>query len=315
MLVSAGLVGWLAWRMDWALVGRAFAGLRVELWLAALGVYLLTQLVSALRWRLLARPLGFDRPLSQLVGYYFIGMYFNLLLPTSVGGDVVRAWYLIDGPGKRLRAFLSVFIDRFSGLLVLLGLACVATLFAPSALPAWVPLSVWATAGCAAVGFLTVPLLDRITGRFGRIRRSVDGAREYLGRPRLLLGTTLLSLVVQAANVIVVWLVGCAIGARVPFGYYWILVPMVSLLTLAPVSLNGMGVREGGTALFLAPLGVDASTAVTLAFLWFTVFAAASLGGGAVYLLGHFPRVEERPHEPVGGDSDQGRAGQSQAAA
>jgi uncharacterized membrane protein YbhN (UPF0104 family) len=59
---------------------------------------------------------------------------------------------------------------------------------------------------------------------------------------------------------------------------------MVSLLMLLPISVNGMGVREGGMVLFLLPLGVDESSAVTLAFLWFATGVAVSLMGGVVYL-------------------------------
>src|SRR5581483_5086668 len=105
-----------AWRVDWRQVGEVFAALRIELWLAAVAVYLGTQLASAARWRLLARPLGLRHSLREFAGFYCIGMYFNLILPTSVGGDVVRAWYLDRRTGRRLTAFLSVFIDRLSGL-------------------------------------------------------------------------------------------------------------------------------------------------------------------------------------------------------
>ena len=139
LLGSVVLLGWLAWRTDWRQVGDAFLHLRWALWTAALGVYTLTQLVSALRWGLLARPLGFRRPAWHFVGFYFIGMFFNLFLPTSVGGDVVRAWYLDGGSGRRLAAFLGSFIDRLSGLLALLAMACVALAFCPIPLPDWVP--------------------------------------------------------------------------------------------------------------------------------------------------------------------------------
>ena len=94
----------------------------------------------------------------------------------------------------------------------------------------------------------------------GKIDRLLDFARQaqsaLVPGPRLFLVTTLLSVVVQAANVIVLWLVGLALGLDVPASYYWVLVPLVTLLTLVPVSLNGMGVREWGTVLLLAPLGV-----------------------------------------------------------
>jgi glycosyltransferase 2 family protein len=316
LLVSGTLLAWLAWRTDWCQVADAFARLRFDLWLAALGTLVLTQVVSGARWQLLARPLGFGHALRQYVGFYFLGMFFNLLLPTSVGGDVVRAWYLDGGSGRRLNAFLSVFLDRLSGLLVLLTLAWAAVLVCPIELPAWVVLSVWGTVAGAAAGLAALPLLTRWTGRFERVRRLSEGMRLLLGKPRLLLVSLALSLVVQAANVVLVWLVGLAIGAPVPAAYYWVFVPMVSLLTLLPVSLNGMGVREAGMVLFLAPLGVGEGTALTLAFLWFCVFTAASLLGGVVYLFGWFPRPEGKPgHGPVDHHPDQGRTGQFRTAA
>jgi uncharacterized membrane protein YbhN (UPF0104 family) len=322
--VSALLLGWIAWQTDWSQVGHAFGQLRVELWLAAIATLALTQVVSALRWQLLARPLGFERSLWQYTGFYFIGMYFGMVLPTSVGGDVVRAWYLDGRSGCRLAAFVAVFLDRLSGLLVLLAMACVATLVCPLELPAWIPWSVWGTAASAVVGLALLPVIAR-RSKHAKLRASqLRSAFAMLRSPRLLAATTLLSLVVQAANVIIVWLVGTAIGAGVHAEYYWILVPMVSLLTLLPVSVNGMGLREGGMAVFLAPLGVGRGTALTLSLLWFAVFTATSLLGGFVYLFGRFPRPE-RPADladeeqaddgPVGGNSDQGRARQFKAAA
>src|SRR5262249_22043845 len=94
-----------------------------------------------------------------------------------------------------------------------------------------------------------------------------------------------LSIFVQVANVLIVWLIGLALAAPVPASFYWVFVPMVSLLTLLPISVNGMGVREGGTALLLAPVGVSHHVAVTLAFLWFAVYVATILLGGVVYLF------------------------------
>ncbi len=302
MLVSAALLAWLAWRTDWIQIRQAGANLRPEFWLAAVVLYVLTQVISGLRWQMLARPLGFERSLWQYTGFYFIGMYFNLFLPTSVGGDLVRAWYLDGGLGRRLPAFVSVIVDRLNGLLVLLVLACFAVVLCPISLELWVVWSVWGTAGAALFGLLIMPLILRRTGRLGWIRKLTEHGRIYFAHPRLLLGATVLSLVVQAANVILVWLVGLALGAPVPAFYYWIMVPMVTLLTLLPISLNGIGVREGGTNLFLAPLGVARGTALSLAVLWFAVFTSVSLLGGAVYLFGRFPKPQVRPDEKFAQD-------------
>jgi uncharacterized protein (TIRG00374 family) len=339
LVVSAALLIGLAWRTDWHQVGQVFRNLRLELWLSALGLFLLAQVVSAVRWRLLAQPLGFQTTLRDFLRFYFVGMFFNLLLPTSVGGDVVRAWYLDGRSGRRLAAFLSVFVDRVSGLLVLLALACAADLLCPIALPLWIEASLWTIAGCAVMCLLSVPALarrlavwsmehaassTRPTGWGGRMmERGTRAATQALravalfrGRTALLVNTTVLSLLVQGANIVLVYLLGQAVGVRVPVSYYGVAVPLVTLLTLLPVSLNGMGVREGGMVLFLAPLNVPPATALSLAFLWFSIFVAASVLGAGVYLFGNHSRPEEQIHDPfVGRDSDQGRARQSPAAA
>jgi uncharacterized protein (TIRG00374 family) len=341
---SAALLAGLAWRTNWQQVADAFAHLNWGLWLLAVAGYVACQAVSSVRWRWLAWPLGFTQPLGRFVAFYFIGMFFNLVLPTSVGGDVVRAWYLAGGPGRRLDAFLSVFVERLSGLLVLLAIACTAAAACPLPLPEWVPWSVW---GLTAAALLALPVLlglsrlpcpvRRLRGLHARLvhfgEQLVGAGRLYLRQPRLLLGTTLLSGVVQAGNVVLVWLIGLSVGARVPASYYWILVPLVSLLTLLPISLNGMGIREGATVVLLAPLGVGSGTAVSLAFLWFAACTVVSLGGVGFYLYGGYPRPAADPgpplatgvpatplkdgpaYGPVRGGSDQGRVRQPPAAA
>ncbi len=131
-------------------------------------------------------------------------------------------------------------------------------------------------------------------------------------------------MVVQVSNVWLVWLIGEALGAGVPLHYYFVFVPMVSVLTLLPVSVNGMGVRKGAVVLFLAPLGVLPTIATALAFLWFAIFAATGLLGGAVYLFGAYAKpVGANPDPPeateadgsLGSHSAQGRAGQLDEAA
>jgi uncharacterized membrane protein YbhN (UPF0104 family) len=332
LLGSLVLVGVLAWRLDWRQVASAFAGLDVTLWLLALGLYLLTQGVSALRWQMLARTLGLGGRWRDYLGYFFIGMFFNLVLPTSVGGDVVRAWYLgrLDGPppplGRRTAAYLSVLADRVNGFVVLIAVACVAALCCPLPLPgpvAWAVASMGAAAALGLASLPALPWLQKVLPVHPRLTPILAGARLCLGDRRRLLIVSALSLVVQLANVVLAWLVGEALGLPIPPLYYGVFIPLVSLLTLLPVSLNGMGLRETGTMLLLDPLGVGAASAVTLSLLLFAVYTAASLGGGLFYLLGRSPRFEAaRPGvevlsraDSVSGDPGQGRVRQPPAAA
>jgi uncharacterized membrane protein YbhN (UPF0104 family) len=311
---------------DWRHVVEAFANLRVELWLTALAVLLIAQVASAGRWKIFARTLRFERSLPQFTGFYFIGMYFNLVLPTSVGGDVVRAWYLDGRSGRRMAAFASVFLDRLSGLLVLLAMAGLGVLLSPLAVPAWI---CWTVAGLCVGAVVGLAAMILLVDRVPYARRYAQQVKTVLAafrEPRVLFATTLLSTIVQVASVSLTWLVGMALNLPIPASFYWIMVPLVSLLTLLPISVNGMGVREGATAVLLAPFVTDV-LAYSLSLLWFAVYVAAGLSGGLVYLFGRFPKpgtpaaekvsgpFSEDDHGPVGRDSDQGRARQFKAAA
>src|SRR5262249_53870536 len=160
--VSGAILFALARRMDWGQVADAVGALRWRDGLAARAVHVAAQGVSAVRWQVLARPLGFAQPLRRFVGLYFVGMFFNLLLPTSVGGDAVRALALDAGSGRRMAAFLSVLLDRLSGLLVLLTVACTAALLCPVPLPAWVQLAVGGAAGAAVTRLAVLPWSTRL---------------------------------------------------------------------------------------------------------------------------------------------------------
>jgi glycosyltransferase 2 family protein len=319
--VSVALLEILAARMDWVKVAQAFASLQWGYWLSAVAILALTQIVSAWRWQLQARALGLDGTITQMTGYYFIGMFFNLILPTSVGGDVVRAYYITGPSGRRLPGFVSVLVDRLNGLIVLLVLASVAAAVQYQKVPGWVCLFVWGTTLCAGLGILLLPWLAH-WGKNGPMRvQQVRAMLQLVRQPRLLLQTTALSVVIQVANVVLVWQVGLALAMdSIRFDYYWILVPMVSVLTLLPISVNGMGLREGGTILLLQPLGVSETASVTLSFLWFLVYIAVSLLGGLAYMSGRFTRVPNLTEDgaengSVDHHSDQGRTRQLDKAA
>ncbi len=325
--VSVVLLAVIAWRTDWSVVGDKFAHLNVGMWFAAVGILILAQFISAKRWQVFAQELRFERSLPQYSAYYFIGMWFNLSLPTSVGGDVVRVWYLDGKSGRKLAALASVFLERLNGLLVLIAVACVGILMAPSLvapneLPTWIYASVWGVAGGAVLGMAALPVLQRWQIVPLQRREQMATVLGLMRVPKVIAWATLMSILVQALGVLGLWCVGLSLGLDIPPAYYCILGPMVSLLTLLPISVNGMGVREQGTIVFLAPLAVDPASATTLAFLWFFVSVAVSLLGGLVYLLGAYPKAETAPtanegtnNGPIDRDSNQGREGEHRQAA
>jgi uncharacterized membrane protein YbhN (UPF0104 family) len=316
--VSIGILAWLGSRVDWNHVADAFRELRWNWWLTALGLYVLCQLLCSVRWMWLSRPLGFSKSLTRFTGLYFVGMFFNLFLPTSVGGDAVRAVYLANGTGKRMAALFSVLLDRASGLIVLIGLACIAAAFCPVELPMQLLLTTWAVGAAAIMGLSSLPLLVRAgtRQRNEKIRAMAEMLASYRGNLPMIAGTTLVSIIVQVLNAVLVMFIGWALRLEVPPVYYALAAPMVTLFTLIPISLNGMGLREGGMVLFLAPAGVASGHAVTLAFLWFLVQTTASVFGAVVYLFGRFTPMEEKcDRSIIDHHSTEGRTSERRAAA
>ena len=184
--VSVLLLSFLAYKTDWPHVGQAFAHLRWGYWLSAVLLLAVTQVVSARRWQLLAGALGIAVRRSRIASYFFIGMFFNLVLPTSVGGDVVRAYYLTGRSGHKLPAFVSVLSDRINGFYVLLALACTTVTLQAYQLPWWIVAAVWGTSLCFCVGMAMLPWLAS-WGKRGPLRaEKVRAMFRLLRQPRLL---------------------------------------------------------------------------------------------------------------------------------
>ena len=313
LIISLGVLSWLVWRTEWTPLLDTLRGVRLDLCTVSLGLYCLAQIVSSYRWQLLARSVGLNGPLRRFVALYYVGMFFNLFLPTSMGGDVVRAWLLADGPGRRWQAVLSVFSERFAGLMMLLCLACLATIPNLNVLPSWALGLVWGSATMGVLFVIALPLLSR---RIVRLQKVTHALSLYRSQHRTLVIVLALSLVVQASGIVQVWLLGEALGLPAPPLAYAVVIPLVTLLTMLPISVNGVGVREGFLVLLLAPVGVPEAGAIALGLLWLSVLAVASLIGGVVYILGRFSRKDwEENRGPVSSHSHQGRTGQPASAA
>lgn len=315
------LLAILAVRMDWHSAATSLRGADARLWVLAAVFYACVQTISAIRWSYFGLRHGFHQPIVKYVRHYFVGMFFNLMLPTSVGGDFVRAWYLGKPEQRIAAAMLTAMLDRISGLMVLVGLACLGTLFGAADAPLAYRLLPWGIAAFGLLGLAAIPLLVPYRAWFGaKVGRLLDALAKTRS-PQDWIVPLLLSTVVQLGNVLIVYLLCLALQLSIGFAYLLLAVPMIALLTMLPISINGMGVREGASVILLVPAGVSAEDAVLVALAWFSVTVAVSLLGGIVYALDGQDRVAtERTqdlehHGSLDRHSDQGRTRQSKAAA
>lgn len=293
LTVTVGLLAYLFSRIEVGSVARLMAGAAWGWVIAGFFLYLALQGLCAWRWLLLARVLNLNGTWSRFVRYYYVGMFFNLFLPTGVGGDVYRCYYVARSASDWRRAIISVLADRGVGFATLCAIAATATVaFGRVSLPSWMA---WALAAgvVALLALLVVGLAAK--GPLASIRESAPLVVEFFRRPGTLVFVAGLSFVLQSLVVVVNILLAVALGLDVPVVFYFILIPLIAVATMIPVSLNGLGVREGAFVFFLAQVGVPEAQALSLALLWLVILIASSAIGGLVWLATPVPPKANEP--------------------
>ncbi|MBI3245381.1 MAG: flippase-like domain-containing protein [Deltaproteobacteria bacterium] len=286
--VSLGLWGFLLYRTDLSLLRERLSSVHPAWVLVGFVGYLLSQVLSAYKWQLLARPLGFLQPFRAYAAYYFAGMYFNLLAPSTVAGDFGRSVLLAAGRERLPLAVQSVVADRVSGLVMLLWVGAIGVLVAdPTVLPIQWRVGVCAAAVCAVVGWWLLPyLLERSFHPEHRLRRFVQGfVGPYVRQPRVLLKACGLSLLFHLLQFGLQLLLARALGLEVSVWYLLVCIPLISLLSGLPISFGGLGVRESGYVMFLAMAGIGQERALALGLLWSAIVLGANATGGVALLL------------------------------
>lgn len=304
ILVTAALLGLVATRVDWTVAADRLAEGSWALFVGAVGVLFVAQLIAALRWRLLLWGAGLNRPRLAVVRAYLIGVFANSFLPTAFGGDFARAW-LLARPGPPLvRALLSVVVDRFLAFWCLVALAWLSLPADTSAVPSSLAIALLTlTAAGLAASALAIwfalhggrSFARRLPERvLGWARETRETLRLYNGQPTMLVTATMLGLVFQALTVLAMWMVAKAIDIEISFTLLAVVLPLVLAITLVPISIAGFGVREGGMVLLLGAAGYSATEATLLSLVGVAALVVSSLPGAVAMLLGHmFPSREE----------------------
>jgi uncharacterized membrane protein YbhN (UPF0104 family) len=305
LLVSVGLLVFFFTRIHMERFLATLAGADFGYVAIGLIVYLASQLVSALRWAILARPLGFYTRYKDFSLYYLIGMFFNLFAPSTVGGDVTRVYYLArDGEKNRQKgwavstvpAAVSVFMDRAVGMTALVWLGAAGlVLFPYYAVPSGIRSLTFALSlGLVAAGLL-VPALRRILPDDGhpivvKLRLAMKAYRDHWG---VIPQAILLSFVLHLVQAWIHLLMGKALDINIPFSFCIILYPLVGTFAALPVSLNGIGLREGGYLLLLGLIGISPEKGIAFGLLVFLIVVLDSLIGGLLFLVKKNPKTAD----------------------
>ncbi len=269
---------------------------KANIYLCSLALVLLvaSNFISAYRWKLLAKVLGFDLSLFQYTQYYLMGLFFNLFLPSTIGGDFSRCYYLSKEKGTYTKALSSVLADRFIGISVLFLFASFGLIFAVQTnfIPGVFKIIIVAA---TIVIFGLVPFFPKFSTLLFKQSNFLfhlfnnSSLSTYWKDKSLILATIAWSVVLQTVIVICHVIIGFAIGlTQIPFWYYFVFYPIVAVLAFIVPSINGLGIREWAYTYFLGLTGVASVDGITYAFIWLTLNTITSLLGGLIYLLGDF---------------------------
>lgn len=259
-------------------------------------LFIASQATSAFRWSIILRK-DIDISYFKLLSIYFVGMFFNNFLPTMVGGDLVKGYYLYKHTKKGDVSLASIFMDRYSGFSALMVITSIALIFGyplikGTGLPfffalliggftlmsliIWVgPLHKWAMDMLARVHFYGI---NKKIDTFYRVLMGYKNHKDILWK------IFVCSVFVQVGVMVGYWFLGRGLGMDVPITYFFLFIPLTTAVSMLPISLSGLGIREGAFVFLFTRVGATTEQALTLSLMWFVIQALVSIAGGIEYV-------------------------------
>ncbi len=301
IMVSGGLVYFLFSRIGIANITDNLSKVNPLCFLVAILLYLLQLFISTNRWALL---IGNPLPLKKLYSLYLIGSFFGIFLPGIVGGDTVKAYYLnsmlkvspLDTEAGKansptlVTAIASVFMDRYVGFVAMILM--VITVFPLGIRYLADTPFIWLLPMVFSV-FIVVSLIllrFRIGQRFSFVSNFYSYFSFYAHKKAIVAKTLLLSVATQTAGIIAVYILSLGLSMNLPFITVLIFLPIIILVSFIPISIAGIGLREGAFVFFFGIIGIPSEQSLTLSIIWFLSTCTASLIGFVEYL-----RIKKNP--------------------
>lgn len=298
--VTTAIIVFLFARVDLTEMARRLAHANAALLLAALALYFVAITLGAVKWHALVRAQQMAVPLGDLLAYSLVGLFFGNLLPSNVGGDVVRAYGLVRASGRAEAAAISVLVDRLMGLTAFLGAAVVMSILAAVTLTRGVELEqieITTVVVAALFLFACALLFSRRVSqrakwifnlapltRLQPIAQRIYHALQIYRRSYHALALNLaLSVSIVVVTTLVWYTVGLALGVGVSLFYFFLFNPLIAFVLLIPISFNGLGPKEATVVFFFGLIGVPAELALTMSLIFHLLIVLTSLPGGVLW--------------------------------
>jgi len=266
-------------------------------WLAlSFSLHAIGLLISAYRWQILIRAQGDSVPLGLLTQSYLVGTFFNNFLPTRFGGDIVRIWDGTRYSRSLLKSSAIVLVERFTGIVILFLFALVASLFridlAKKIPIIWVALLV-GLFGLILVFIFLSPFFSRALQMipektfFMKVRQKLGEFRQvilvYRDKKVYLFQAFFWAFLLQVNVIIHYYLIGKALHLDIPLLDYFIFIPIVLLILIIPITISGLGLREGSYVEIFKFYGIPPQSAVSFGLIDWAFGLIIGIVGGIIY--------------------------------
>ena len=280
-------------RENYGKIWQAIRSANLFIFLLALAAFALALVTASMRLKMIIETQGKAQvTLSEAVSLTFIGYFFNNFLPTSIGGDVVKAYYLSKKSTEKLNSYTSVFVDRALGLVTMVFMAAIALLLSQGqVIDKDLRYIIYAitTVSVIAIFFISSKnfarkfsgLLKLVKPIEDKVKRAYNALHDYKNHTSLIIRSLVISVVSQLFYFASIGILALSIGARIPAIEVLLRVPIISAVSLLP-SINGLGVREGSTVMLFGPI-IGKERAFVVSILLLLMLLIISLVGGLVY--------------------------------
>lgn len=292
IVLSASLLFFLVTQLDTETIRDLILTADPVWFVLVFALYFAQILAATKRWSYVIESLRHHISFGTAFRLTMVGQFFNQCLPSNIGGDAMRMYYLRNAGIDTPVAISSVLLDRIMGLVVLIVLATVSLPFLANHIGQSIAFVGMATlvglcwGGALILLFFDNPLTQRFRGHkvLGFLFGLSKSAREIVLHPGIASRIFLSSLVIHLCSVGIAWAIDKSLAGETSFGLYLIAMVPTLLVVSIPVSIAGWGIREQALVIILGGMGVTSTHAFSVSILFGAVLIVGSIPGVIFWL-------------------------------
>lgn len=308
LIISVGLVVFL-FRTETNVhtIGQIISDAKLSFLFSAFVVMTVGIMLHSYKWYVLLRFFGFQISFSRTIRILWAGSFVGLILPSTIGGDVVRGYQLAAYSKMNIRSATSVMLDRLSGLMSLLIIVVIAWLpmgrnlglphsgsIALISLGTFIFFCLFLGNARMAKGLQTIAFQFRFRGFGDAIGEIILYSSAFWNQRLLFSWVLFIGVVFQLLGILAAYLIFMAVSSEVPLHHFFTLVPNAVFISMVPISISGIGVQDGYYVWALGQLGISGSLALSFSLLWHAIRIFAIIPGGIAFLIENRPENAER---------------------